>query len=164
METTTTATTTPVQRYDLGLGKNSPVHCHTTTPNELVDGAASSSLPAAVVSEATQFLVEHEAVIDRARYAPQLLLPQAESERRKAAAAATRPVPLTGSRITDDSVLRIRPATTTNAAGAAVLSATTSAAQAVGSKLVGYDLNTAWVELLIHSEQQRAAAAAVAGA
>ena len=113
------------------------------------------------VSEATRFLVEHEAVIDRARYNAPQLLPAAAVPRRKAAATTRHTVLLTGSRITDDSVLRIRPGART---GAAVWSATTTsaAAQAAAgsSRLVGYDLNTAWVELLIHSEQQRAAAAA----
>jgi len=129
--------------YDLGLGKNLPLY--------------NQQRPAFVPSstyQATEHLVEHHAVIQRQDYfrpEPHKFHNAATPESSAVVSAAPLQQhkskriskgPVLGHRITDDSVLRI------------------TSGQAHGNNLKSrYDLNTAWVEMLIYSEQQRAAAA-----
>jgi hypothetical protein len=162
------APTTSAQRYSLGLGRNGPVvpikSLSPPPPPPHWDNLA----------QATQYLVEHESV--RSFPAPLVPPPLKATTTTTISAKKSHP-PLIPSRITDDSVLRIRqvptslyanlesltgaPTLRSSGGGAAIGSSpTTTIAHAACMRRNEFDLNTAWMELLIHEQQQKHVAAA----
>ena len=172
-----------VNYYNLGIGRNQPlVEVAGPTPD---NSSQSRHPPPSSVYETTQYLVEHEGIIEREKFQKLTLSIAAaaavptKSPTKKA--VTTQRQPVLGQRITDDSVLQIFDAhgnhesqqqqqrrsdptvgTTANVDNNAnhntpPPSTPQSQAQAMGLNMKShYDLNTAWVEMLIHSERQRA--------
>jgi hypothetical protein len=164
------APTTTAQRYSLGLGRNGPVF-----PIKSLSPLHAQRLESQWdnLAQATQYLVEHESV--RSFPAP-LVPPPLKATTTTTISIKTSHPPLIPSRITDDSILRIRQvptslfanlesltgaATLRSSGGAAIgSSATTTIAHAASMRRNEFDLNTAWMELLIHEQQQKHAATA----
>jgi hypothetical protein len=161
-----------VQRYSLGLGRNGPV-----VPTKSLSPPLAQRLESHWdnLAQATQYLVEHQSV--RSFPAP-LVPPLKESTTTTTSPKKSHP-PLVPSRITDDSILRIRqvpsslyanleslndaPTLRSDVGGAtssSCSSPTTTIVNAASWRRNEFDLNTAWMELLIHEQQQKHAAAA----
>jgi hypothetical protein len=151
--------------------------------------AAASALPPPSCAEATQYLVEHEGQIEREKFMVPLpgqpatpIAPALRSSTTNTPTRHSKSPPSTasvvGRRITDDSVLHIvlmddpiSLSTRRNASQEYSNSSSSSStnrpplAHARGYEMTAhYDLNTVWVEMLIHSEQHRAALAIAAAA
>lgn len=154
------------QFYDLGLGRNPPVRQTRTQDEE------SQVIQRTTTNTATQYLVEHECVIEREKYIvppPVFVGRITANEAPKRGSPAT---PVVGRRITDDAVLHILGVAVDDddlSSGQAqsrssIETGTKSGrqsvrrpfAQARGYELRShYDLNTVWVEMLIHSQQHQ---------
>lgn len=121
--------------YTLGIGKNQPVQPFNPTfvsRGRVWDGRT--------IQAATQYLVEHES--SREFPAPTVAAtPIVETARGASPKKKTYPT-LTPNRVTDDSVLKIirRPRQTPRAVRQ--------------QSMMQFDVNTAWIELLIHEQQQ----------
>lgn len=159
--------------YNLGIGRHRPVGIHhrgkpaaiVASPGGVVDN----------VEAATHFLVEYEST--REFPSPLLLLaikkkdgpysPAAKNNEAAAAAVTTTAgqqtlfPPLIPSRVTDDSVLKIHYCSShhhhfaANAAAADQQQQPRAVAQQAMTNHQKFDLNTAWIEMLIHEQRQQ---------
>jgi hypothetical protein len=140
--------------YDFGLGKNPPVAkstrygenasgdtCH--HPQQPITQQQSSPRPPLFVEAIAQYLVEHEAV--REYPSPNRIIPATTSIGKKKRAY---PVFIVPKRMTGDGILWIQ--------------GTHSIPSVITAQTPGrhFELNTLWVELLIHEQQKKLAVAA----
>jgi hypothetical protein len=149
----TSATEAPTRAtYDFGIGKNKPVYGK---------ASHSSSLTTNTIEEAAKYWVEHEAIQEFP--SPISAAPQEESFTKPTTASKQRPaVPkVQPKRRTKDALHIEHPPlndeTRSQAAPAAVPSMRRTSS-------VQLDVNTAWVEMMLHSEQMKTLAAAAAAA
>ena len=127
--------------YDLGLGKNKPVY-----NRNLADGGEETSLKeGGDVWQATQYLVEHETIVDYPR--------PLQSDQRAIQNNKKSSHPIIPSRFSDD-ILKI-----VNLDDSQTQKSSRNDQQAYpvawvsGQSRPAWDLNTPWVEMLIHEQQ-----------